>query len=173
METLNRTGAVIFMLFLATAAWQDLRKKSVEVRVFVVFGAAAFLWNILIIWYMAGFPGEPETITGTGEIIGTRIKERMAGCLVGAVLLVLAWTSRGGIGAGDGCFFLVSGLLLEAGQNFCLFLAGLFLCGLWSLGVFTRERLAGHAGSGRITLAFLPFVAAAGIAGTAAGFIGK
>ena len=64
METLNRTGAVIFMLFLATAAWQDLRKKSVEVRVFVVFGAAAFLWNILIIWYMAGFPGEPETITG-------------------------------------------------------------------------------------------------------------
>ena len=49
METLNRTGAVIFMLFLATAAWQDLRKKSVEVRVFVVFGAAAFLWNILII----------------------------------------------------------------------------------------------------------------------------
>ena len=41
METLNRTGAVIFMLFLATAAWQDLRKKSVEVRVFVVFGAAA------------------------------------------------------------------------------------------------------------------------------------
>lgn len=167
METLNRTGAVIFLLFLATAAWQDLGKKSVEVRVFVVFGVAAFLWNILVIRYLAGFPGEPETI------IGTRIKEQMASCLVGAVLLLLAWTSHGGIGAGDGCFFLVSGLLLEPGQNFCLFLAGLFLCGLWSLGVFTRERLAGRAGSGSLTLAFLPFVAVAGIAGTAAGFIGK
>ena len=49
-------------------------------------------------------------------------------CGIGVVLLLLNKCTDGGIGEGDGWFFVVSGLYMDWQDNLQLFLSGLFLC---------------------------------------------
>lgn len=105
------------------------------------------------------------------RVLGRAGLGRALSCGIGLGLLAAGWASRGRIGAGDGCFFLVSGLLLDVGENFWLFFASVFLCGLCSLGILVQAQLAGRRKAGTDTLAFLPFVAAGGAAGVVMGVI--
>lgn len=162
---MKEAGTALMCIFLLVTAGQDLRRKSVEVRVYLVFGAAAVVWNGMYVFGMRGTAGE-------GGILGDLLIRRMTSCGVGILLLIIGKASQGSIGAGDGCFFLVSGLLMDPWQNFWLLAVGVFLCGGYSLWLFVRARFRNGQNIGKATLPFLPFVAVAGVAGLAVGVIG-
>ena len=90
MEDINRVH-IIFTTFLAAAAWQDLRNKSVSVWLYPGYGAVAVAIRLT--------GGEP-------------VLQALSGGLVGVVLLAAGWMTAGAIGIGDGLFFVVSGLYL-------------------------------------------------------------
>ena len=191
---MSQIGSILFCLFLLVAAAQDLGKKSVEVRVYLVFGAAAVVWNgiegigmskPLGTAVMAGTQSFAEAVgkihvqgvirepamASVPELVRDLCLRRILSSSIGILLLLIGKASRGSIGAGDGCFFLVSGLLLDPCPNLWLFSVSVFLCGVYSLGLFVRARFTGESRIGKETLAFLPFVAVAGAAGIAAGVI--
>lgn len=172
MSWLTVFGNGIFGLFLLVAAWQDFRMKAVERRVYLGFGMAAVVWNLAVI---VGVLAAPESGTepwvrffadglagleagdGWGGA-GTLLRARAESMLPGAGLLVLSRVSRGSIGAGDGWFFLVSGLLLDASWNLALLCYAVMLCGLHCLGFLVYGRFRKQGNPGRQTVAFLPFV---------------
>ena len=154
MKWLAVLGNGIFGLFLLAAAWQDFRMKAVERRVYLGFGAAAAAWNLAVI------AGAPEAGAGWSGVLALLLV-RAASMLPGVGLLVLGRVSRGNVGSGDGWFFLVSGLLLDASRNLALLCWGVMLCGLYCLGYLVYGRFRGRRNSERQTVAFLPFVALA------------
>lgn len=138
----------LFLCFLLAAAWQDFRNRQVDVCIFVVFGTAAVVsgavqWLIL---------GENYSVPG-----------HMAGSALGGALLVAAMASRGGIGTGDGCFFLVSGLMLGFWENLALLCYSTLCCGLFCLGYFVWCRTQKGVNVGKRTVPFLPFAVLPGI----------
>ncbi len=152
MGGLAGLGSGIFGLFLLAAAWQDFWMKAVDRRVYLGFGAAAVVWNLAVLGAM---------LAGQGPGAGAMVRTRLMSMLPGAGLLVLSRVSRGSIGVGDGWFFLVSGLLLDASRNLALLCCGVMLCGLYCLGYLVYGRFRERKKSGRQTVAFLPFVALA------------
>ncbi|MCI8578942.1 MAG: hypothetical protein HFG64_15825 [Lachnospiraceae bacterium] len=115
--------------------------------------------------------GETAPYPDILSMLGSVGLGRALSCGVGLGLLAVGWASQGRIGAGDGCFFLISGLLLDAGENFWLLSVSVFLCGLSSLGILAGAQLAGRQKARTDTLAFLPFVAIGGAAGAVMGVI--
>lgn len=126
-----KTG--VFLAFLAAAAWQDLRRQSISVWLYIVFGAGGILLE-------KGF--HPEMAGSAG---------------VGILLLALGKLCRGAVGDGDGLFFVVSGLYLSAVDNIMLFMWGLMLCSIYSLFLIARCFLV-HTGVRGKTVPFLPFL---------------
>lgn len=141
-----RTG--IFLGFLLTAAGQDLCKKRVKVWVFVLFAAMALAADMYL-WSQADG--------------GFLWQEHLLSCGVGAGLLLLGKACGGGIGEGDGIFFLVSGLMLEFWENFAVLCIGVVLCGFYSLCLFVWCRGWAGRNTGKRTVPFLPFVVLPGV----------
>ena len=132
---------MIFLCFLILAAYQDLRMKSIESRLFWLFG-----------------------FTGIGICLLEKrsLSEVMVSCGIGGILLLVSRWTRGGIGEGDGWFFVVSGLYLPGRANGVLFLCGLSLCFLVSLPLAVMSVI--RRGNGRKRrLPFLPFLLLPGI----------
>lgn len=138
----------IFSGFMLTAAIQDLRKKEVELWVFVLFGGAACLLNIYL-WLSAR--------------TGLAWQDQLLSCGLGAGLLLAAKLSQGGIGAGDGLFFLISGLMLRFWENLVILCGGILLGGMYALAVFGWNQMYGTRNVRKITIPFLPFAALPGI----------
>lgn len=142
------TNRWIFLLFLLIAAGQDMKRKSVEIRVYIVFG----LWAWIALGYRQIAVGEPVDwgmmLSGMCPGLG----------LIGCGLL---W--RNAIGIGDGCFFLVSGLLLGFWENLELLCYGLLLCGVYCLGYLTWNQIRNHRNVRNYTVPFLPFLVPVGI----------
>ena len=138
----------VFSGFMLTAAIQDFRKKEVELWVFALFGAAAFLMNVYV-WIAA------ET--------APLWQEHLLSCSLGAGMLLLGKLSQGGIGAGDGLFFLTSGLMLRFWENLTILCAGVFLGGMYGLAVFGWNQMYGKQNVCKMTIPFLPFAAVTGI----------
>ena len=142
---MERNGLFIFFLLIAAA--QDIREKQVEVRVFVIFGLLA----VLLCRY--------QWITGSWngwiDVAGNLC---VAGGLIAAAVI---W--REAVGLGDGCFFLVSGLLLGFWENLALLFYGLFLCGSYCLLKLVLNQLRGRGNVNKQTVPFLPFLVPAGI----------
>lgn len=132
--------------FTALAAGQDMRKKQVDINVFIVFGLMAAAAAVFRIW---------EKRNGAGE----QVVVYMTGILPGLVLLCLGKVSRGSIGAGDGCYFLISGLLLGFWKNLALLFYGTLCCGLFCLGYFVWGSLKQTDCMRKKTVPFLPFAA--------------
>lgn len=138
---------LVYMLFLLLAAGWDLKMKEIPIWVFglgmgvaalvrgydyQIDGRAFFSWNLVI------------------------------SLSVGFVLLLLAAASREAVGAGDGVFFLVSGLYLDYRDTLALFFSGLILCSLYCLaagvaGMIRRKSIWSK------TIPFLPFLVPMGI----------
>lgn len=137
----------VFAGFLMTAAVQDWNKKQVEVWVYQLFGGLALMTGFCRI--LAG------TEPGWMEMAGS--------FCIGLCMLGAGMVSCGGIGSGDGCFFLVSSLLLRFRENLMLLCYGTVLCGIYCLGylVWCRWHSVGYAGK-RI-VPFLPFLVPPGI----------
>ena len=142
MEKMVLTG------FLLTAAWQDLRKQEVDVWVFGFFGAL----GVALAVYRWLVPGETYALLEHGAGIG-----------LGLALLGICRLSRGAIGIGDGCFFLVTGVLLGFWENVALLCYGTLCCGVYCLCWFTWGSLRGRTDLRTKTVPFLPFVALPGI----------
>ncbi len=143
----------LFLVFLAAAAAQDLRRQQIELWVYLVFGTVAAA--VLVIGCM-------ENADGAG-MIWQYLGDRAAGAVLGLVLLGFGAVSRGGIGAGDGLFFLISGLMLGFWDNLALLCYGILCCGSFCLGYFMWKRLQRAGAAGCDTVPFLPFVAIPGI----------
>ncbi len=140
----------IFGVFLSVAAGQDLRKKKVDVWVYLVFGSFA-----LSSWFYE-FLSVPES---------KRIWEIFLKLCPGMMLLGISSISRGGIGIGDGCFFLISGLLLSVRNNLVLLCWGIMLCGMYSFGylMWIRMKRRSFRKAGGEVVPFLPFLVPFGI----------
>lgn len=183
----GQASYILFLGFLMAAAFQDLREKQVQLWIFAVFGLAAlglhgFRWMLSSMGGVNGMGslGSMDGVDGVGGMTGMgRVLwiwgRWAAGCLPGIALLGLGRLSRGGIGVGDGLFFLMSGLMLRLEENLLVLCAGILLSGLFSLAVLVRRQLKGErisggrggeegeGGSSPVTIPFLPFVAVPGI----------
>ena len=123
---------MIFGTILLCAAWQDWRKRSISFRLLV---SAGFLGVVLAF------------------AVGRSLGQILLSSAIGICLLGLSKGTRGGIGTGDGWFFVVSGLYLSWKENLALFLSGLFLCFFVSLFLLVGKRRGRR--SGHRTIPFL------------------
>lgn len=175
----------IFIIFLMTAAWQDLKTKQIKVWVLCLAGAAAVALQVLTVFIalhtgeapvassmmMAGGAALYGDGSGTGSVWEVCLLY-LSGLLPGVALLVFSWLSQG-IGTGDGCFFLVSGLLLGLADNLLLLCGAVFSSGLFGLGYYVfhcvnrcqnrNNNQKRKMGIGKTELPFLPFAVVPGI----------
>ncbi|MGN0158665.1 MAG: prepilin peptidase [Brotaphodocola sp.] len=140
----------MFGVFLAIAAGQDLKKKQVDIWVFILFGGLAL------------------TAAAGRELwgnVGYRWMEHIGGICLGFLLFGIGSISRGGVGIGDGCFFLVSGMMLNFRESMMLLSCGTLCCGLYSLIylVWMRFRYADIRVVQKQVVPFLPFLIPPGI----------
>ena len=142
---LEKTSNAIFLVYLLVAAWKDYRTREIEGWIFMVAGLGGLI--VCSIKCLAGHRTWLEIVLS---------------CSVGVGLLALGRLSNGGIGEGDGWFFVVSGLYLSGLENMGLFLSGLCVCFLWSLPLAVKAILENGKGRKR-ELPFLPFLLPAGV----------
>ena len=164
----------IFIIFLMTAAWQDLKAKQIRIWVLCLAGMAAVVFQVLTVvrpMIMAGGAALYGDGSGTGSVWEVCLPY-LSGLLPGVALLVFSWLSQG-IGTGDGCFFLVSGLLLGLADNLLLLCGAVFSSGLFGLGYYVfhcvnrcqnrNNNQKRKMGIGKTELPFLPFAVVPGI----------
>lgn len=130
------------------AAAQDLARKQVDIWIYLLFGGTALAIGI------------GRQLAGDA---GYSCLQHVEAAGLGAALLAASLVSRGGIGRGDGCFFLVSGLYLEFWENLMMLCYGILLCGIFSLGYLMWCRFRMSADVRKRTIPFLPFVVPPGI----------
>lgn len=138
----------VFLLFLFIAAGQDIRKKSVAASVFGVFGALAAL-TLGYGWWFLDRPVDWGSVC--------------CSLCLGLGLLGCSMLSDGAVGAGDGCFFLVSAWLLEFWDNLALLCYGLIFCGIFCMGLLIWNQVHLGRNIGRQTVPFLPFLVPIGL----------
>ena len=142
---LKNCSKIFFFMFLAIAAWQDYQTREMDGWLL----SAAAIAGIVVC------------------IIGCFTHQRalcdiILSCGVGAGLLVLSRLTSGGIGEGDGWFFVISGLYLNTLENMWLFFSGIFICFLWSLPLAVKAMIEKGKGRNR-QLPFLPFLLPLGV----------
>lgn len=134
-------GVIVFLMILCSAAWQDLHTRSIGCRFLVISGYLGSIYSILA---------------------KRNMQDIVVSCGIGMVLLGICKLTRGGIGEGDGWFFVISGLFLDIGENLSLFFCGLLFCFLFSLPIMVmnvwKKREIGKHG-----LPFLLFLLPGGI----------
>ena len=147
---MERFMAGAYMGFLMIAAVQDYRRKQIDLWVFGVFGFLIAGGNVCL--YIAA-----------KEYF--RLADMAAGAGIGILLLGISAASHGGIGAGDGCFFIISGLALGFWSNLIVFSFAALLCGIWCLLLLVRLRFSGKKNENlrKKTVPFIPFVLAAAV----------
>lgn len=149
---IGRCLRFVFVLYLLTAAWQDLRSRTIRTEVFTVFGIAGFI--------MRGGQLLAEC-RGAGQWRNGLADTGLA-LLVGAGLLGLSAVSGQAVGMGDGLFFIVSSFYLGLWQNLALLAGGLFLCFLYCGGLLLWGCVRSiRVGAYRVP--FLPFLVPVGI----------
>lgn len=138
----------VFFLYLMTASIQDIKTKQIKIWVFFLFGALALVSDGYM-WMAAS-----ENFLW---------KSHLASCSLGLGMLGLGKISRGAVGTGDGLFFLISGLMLNFGENLFVLCGGILLCGICGMAIFVWKWISAGEKSGKRTLPFLPFAAIPGI----------
>lgn len=134
---------ILFGSFLFLSAWYDLRDRQIPANLYWFFAAVGV--GVLLFGWMQN---------------GSRAAVWMpflAALLPGGFLLVLTFLTGGDIGAGDGCFFLVSACYLPLTKLLFLLVAGLLFCSALSLGMTVWGFVCG-INVRKIRLPFLPFL---------------
>lgn len=129
---------LVFLMVLGIAAWEDLRTRSISVR---FLGVSACIGGVFCL------------------LEGRKPAEVFWSCCIGFVLLGLSRLTDGGIGEGDGWFFIVTGLFLDVSVNLILFLTGLGLCFVVSLPLAVKSTITRR----KTALPFIPFLVPAGM----------
>ncbi|MBQ4482849.1 MAG: prepilin peptidase [Lachnospiraceae bacterium] len=123
----------LLLIFLITGTIADIRKRSIPVLLFLIFGIAG-----VVLFMLTG------SVTLTDEIFGI---------LLGIVFVALSHISDGKIGAGDGIAILVSGIFLGGSRAACQTLYGMLGASLISILLLMVRR-----GNRNTALPFLPFL---------------
>ena len=105
----------------------------------------------------AGSLGAAVSLLSGRSVLGL-----LSSAAVGTFLLILGQITDGGIGEGDGWFFIVTGFFLEPAENFMLFLSGLIFCSVYSLAYMAASFIGG-VGVRQKRLPFLPFLLPVGL----------
>lgn len=153
----------LFSLFLFAAAWQDSRRKEIQVWIFWIGGMLALM---LIGWQTAKalfFSSDKNWLFLWMECV--------AASLPGIVLLFCGNMTRGAVGVGDGWFFLISGWFLGLKHTMLLLCGSVFLCGGCALVILCQKRAWRNVHARKITLPFLPFTGCVWLGMLAAGWI--
>ena len=120
-----------FLLFLLSAAWQDLRKKSIRASTFYIWGMMGLMFRGIQILYRLQQMVCEETGKSGEEIfwsMAVLVLELFLDLFPGLLLLGISVVTEEAMGKGDGWFFLVTGLFLGFWKNVFLLTGGLFLC---------------------------------------------
>ncbi|MCI8512469.1 MAG: pilus assembly protein CpaA [Lachnospiraceae bacterium] len=131
----------LFSAVLVWAAWQDIERHSLG-NGFLILSAGLGLALCI---------GE----NGAGTAV-------LAAMLPGLVLLIFGRLTCGGIGRGDGWFFVVAGFYLNLWENVWLLASGLILCGIYSLILAVLLTARGR-NIRKLRLPFIPFLLPAGL----------
>lgn len=134
-----RTG--LFSLILISAVWQDIRFRGIGKVSLMLAGGMGLVVS-----------------AGSGREWG----DVFISVIPGILLLGLSYLTDGGIGEGDGWFFVVSGLFWELEENLLLMLSGILFCSMYSL-VLAAAVLARSGSIRRKTLPFLPYLLPVGL----------
>lgn len=132
----EQMNCFVFGMFLLAAAWEDGRRKSISIQLFISAGMAG-----IVMCYL-----QRENLTG-----------RLPGCMIGLVLLTVSKLTKESVGTGDGFFFIISGLFFPALFNLELLVYGLSLCGIFSGLFFLINRVNG-INVGKEKIPFIPFL---------------
>jgi len=134
----------VFLAFLLWGAYKDLKAKELDGLYLLLFGLAGCVCSII-------------TRLPDGDWMG------IAGsCGIGVLLLGFSRLTDGGIGEGDGWFFINSGLFLTWEENLGLLCSGWFLCFVYCLMV-VGARIGKKQLYRSTSVPFLPFLVPAGI----------
>lgn len=150
---------MVFFIYLAAAAWQDVRRREISGWFLCCFGAVFFILQLCrrII---------PETwgidlsMLSKGMSTSLSLEELAGGMAIGAALLFIGQITKGAIGTGDGLFFLVSGCYLGFYKNLFFLCISLFLSSGAGLLCLVWGRRKGQDWRGKklpfLVFAFLP-----------------
>lgn len=127
---------VALLIFLAVVAYQDWKEKQINVYVLL---AAALAGGVLQV-----------------GVRRSSIWDILLGICVGVMVLILAWATRGSIGAGDGMLLMVSGIFLGFWRNISMFMTALAMVGAVALFMITVKKKGRN-----YRLPFAPFLLAA------------
>lgn len=133
--------AAVFAVILVCGVWQDMRYRSVSRGFLLASGLAG-----VALYAASGFGWSRLLLSSA----------------VGIVLLGLSHLTDGGIGEGDGWFFVVTGFFLEPAENMILFLSGVVFCSVYSL-TLTAAVFAGSGNIRKRRLPFLPYLLPIGL----------
>lgn len=125
--------SVLLLILLVVCAVEDLKRKEVTVTYILVFGIIGVLLHLF-------YPN-------------CSVYSMLWGLLLGIAVMTVSVLSGGSIGMGDGILMTVTGVYLGGYQNLELFFVGVFLAGIWSLGllVFKKKKR-------KEKIAFMPFL---------------
>lgn len=125
--------SVLLLILLVVCAVEDLKRKEVTVTYILVFGIIGVLLHLF-------YPN-------------CSVYSMLWGLLLGIGVMTVSVLSCGSIGMGDGILMTVTGVYLGGYQNLELFFIGVFLAGIWSLGllVFKKKKR-------KEKIAFMPFL---------------
>ncbi len=151
-----------FILYLAAAAWQDGRKRAVSGWIFLFFFLHFLASQICCRVFLADMEQFPANFWFYGLFKGTSAWSLLAGCFVGVALLGISRLTDGAFGAGDGIFFIITGLYLGFWKNLLLLSSSLFACSIAGLFCLAWEKKKGNDYRKK-TLPFLIFVFPVGI----------
>lgn len=155
-----------FLVFMGSAAWQDIRKRSISLTTFLwggILGLALRLWQAAgpegggISLSGAAFPVQSAASLASAASLVSDAASLAASLLPGILLLGISALTKEGVGRGDGWFFLVAGIYMGLGKTLLLLWGSLLLC--FPISLFLL-----YAGRGRKKrLPFLPFVFPVGL----------
>lgn len=115
---------ICFLLFLLSASWQDLKKKTIKKSTFQIWGTVGVILQAAHIFSQIFMGTEKMEM----QVIVQEVTGLMFAALLGILLLSLSTAAEEAMGKGDGCFFLVAGIFLGFWKNMLLLSGGLFLC---------------------------------------------
>lgn len=128
--------SVVLLGVLAVTAYRDWKEQKVYLYIPLIAGIAGLLLHIFF---------AEQTVW-----------EVLAGVLVGALVVLIAYVSQERVGMGDGIMLMVSGIFLGFWRNVELFFTALLMVGLVALFLLVVKRKGRN-----YRVPFLPFLLAA------------
>ena len=150
-----------FWIFIALAAWQDLKWGYIHIGTFIAGGAAGILLQAGRFAAVSGVYGSRRAVCTPAYAI----LQLLGAACVGIFLLALSYATQEAVGWGDGFFFLAAGFYLGFIKTVFLFSVSILLCFPVSSFLMVRRIWRGNktADFGKERLPFLPFVLLAAV----------